>query len=58
MEKTRPPFVRWKQECHCFDAAQIDLRAADFLLDEQIPLDDRFAFAVRILHPDQAPVSH
>jgi hypothetical protein len=51
MEQTRPPFVRWKQKCLCFDAAQQDLRAAEFLLDEQIPLDDRFEVAMRILFP-------
>jgi hypothetical protein len=51
MEKTRPPFVRWKQTCWCCEAAQVDKSAAVFLLDERIPLADRFDVAVRILHP-------
>ena len=55
METTRPPFVRWKQKCCCFDAAQRDLTAAAFLLDERIPLEDRFEVAVRILHPAEVP---
>jgi hypothetical protein len=54
MEKTRPPFVRWKQRCWCVDAAQRDQTAALFLLDERIPLDDRFELAARILCPDPA----
>jgi hypothetical protein len=58
MEKTRPPFVRWKQGCWCDEAAQRDPAAAAFLLDERIPLDDRFEVAVRILHPDQAQALH
>ena len=41
MEKTRPPFVRWKLQCWCVDAAQRDQNAAAFLLDERIPLDDQ-----------------
>ena len=51
MEKTRPPFVRWKLQCWCIDAAERDLTAAAFLLDERIPLDDRFEVAARILCP-------
>jgi hypothetical protein len=51
MEKKCSPFVRWKQRCWCFDAAQRDLTAAEFLLDERIPLDDRFEVAARILCP-------
>jgi hypothetical protein len=51
MEKLRPPFVRWKQRCWCDEAAQQDTRAAEFLLGERIPLDDRFEVAVRILCP-------
>jgi hypothetical protein len=51
MEKTRPPFVRWKQGCWCDEAAQRDPAAAAFLLDERIPLDDRFEVASRILCP-------
>jgi len=54
METTRPPLVRWKQTCWCAVAAQADRTAAPFLLDERIPLDDRFEVAIRILHPDQA----
>ena|SRR5579872_6383413 len=54
MEKIRPPFVRWKQRCWCFDAAQRDLTAAEFLLDERFPLDDRFEVAARILCPRPA----
>jgi hypothetical protein len=34
-----------------FDAAQCDLAAAAFLLDERIPLDDRFEVAAQILCP-------
>jgi len=51
MAKTRPTFVRWKQACWCAEAAQRDKAAAAFLLDERIPLDDRFEFAARILCP-------
>jgi hypothetical protein len=51
MNKTRPPFVRWKLQCWCVDAAQRDQTAATFLLDERIPLDDRFEVAARILRP-------
>lgn len=49
MEKIRPPLVRWRQTCQCAEAATADRSAATFLLDERIPLDDRFEFAVRIL---------
>jgi len=42
MKKTRPPFVRWKQQLWCADAAQYNQTTAAFLLDERIPLDDRF----------------
>jgi hypothetical protein len=56
MEKKRPPFIRWKQQCWCDDAAQQDARAAKFLLDERIPLDDRFEFAMRIVCPDAQTV--
>lgn len=55
METTRPPFVRWKQQCWCVDAAQRDPTAAAFLLDERIPLEDRFEVAVGILQPAEAP---
>jgi hypothetical protein len=58
MEKTRPPFVRWKQSCWCDEAAQRDQGAATFLLDETIDLEIRFEMAVRILHPEQAPKLH
>ena len=51
MEKKRPPLVRWKQQRWCADAAQHDQTAAAFLLDERIPLDDRFEVAARILCP-------
>jgi len=51
MEKTRPLFVRWKQKCWCAEAAQRDKSAAAFLLNDQIPLDDRFDYAARILYP-------
>ena len=52
MEKTRPPFVRWKQACCCAEAAQRDKSAAAFLL--RIPLDNRFEVAARILcHGDR-----
>jgi hypothetical protein len=51
MDQGRPAFVRWNQQCWCSAAAQADLSAAEFLLDERIPLDDRFEVAVRILCP-------
>jgi hypothetical protein len=51
MEKIRPPFVRWKQQCWCDEAAQADTSAAEFFLDERIALDDRFEVAARILCP-------
>lgn len=51
MQKTRPPFVRWKMQLWCADAAQHDQTAAVFLLDERIPLDDRFEVGARILCP-------
>jgi len=51
MEKTRPPFVRWKQACWCAEAAQRDKSAAAFLLDERIRPDNRFEVAARILCP-------
>jgi hypothetical protein len=51
MEQVRPPFVRWKQQCWCAAAAQADKSAAEFLLDERIPLEERFEVAVRILCP-------
>jgi hypothetical protein len=51
MQKTRPPFVRWKMQLWCADAAQQDQTASVFLLDERIPLDDRFEVAPRILCP-------
>jgi hypothetical protein len=51
MEKTRPPFVRWKQDRWCAEAARHDQTAAAYLLDERIPLDDRFEVAARILCP-------
>jgi hypothetical protein len=51
MEQQRPPFVRWKQKCWCAEAAQHDKSAAAFLLDERIPLDNRFEVAARILCP-------
>jgi hypothetical protein len=51
MTQTRPTFVRWKQQCWCVEAAQYDQDAAAFLLDERIPLDDRFEHAARILCP-------
>lgn len=41
-------FVRWRLHCWCVDAAQRDLGAAAFLLDGQIPIDDRFEVAARI----------
>ena len=51
MERERPAFVRRKQQCWCNEAAQADLNAAGFLLDEKMPLDDRFEVAARILCP-------
>jgi hypothetical protein len=51
MSETPTPFVRWKQACWCAEAAQRDKAAAAFLLDEHIPLDDRFEFAARVLCP-------
>jgi hypothetical protein len=53
MEKDRPPFVRWMQRNWCFRAAQVDMSAAAFLLNDRIPLDDRFEVASRILCPGQ-----
>jgi len=54
MDDTNTPFVRWKKKCWCFEAAQADLNAAQFLLDEKIALDDRFEVAARILCPGPA----
>jgi hypothetical protein len=54
MEQEQPPFVRWHQRCLCSEAAQLDPHAAEFLLDERIPLEDRFEVATRILCPGQA----
>jgi hypothetical protein len=51
MEQKRPAFIRWKKQSWCNDAAQHDRGAAEFLLDEQIPLQDRFEVAARILCP-------
>lgn len=51
MEQEQPPFVRWHQQCLCGEAAQLEPRAAEFLLDERIPLKDRFEVAARILCP-------
>jgi hypothetical protein len=47
-------FVRWKQKCFCSYAALLDERAAVFLLDERVPLADRFEISVRILDTEQA----
>jgi hypothetical protein len=55
MEQPRHPFVRWKQKRWCAEAALRDPPAARFLLDERIPLEDRFEVAVRVLHPADAP---
>ena len=51
MQQKRPPFVRFKQETWCVEAAQRDPRAAAFLLNKNIPLDLRFAYATGILCP-------
>ena len=59
MENEPPSSIRWKrwkQKCLCSEAAQLDKRAAEFLLDERVPLDDRFEFAVRIMCPDALTV--
>jgi hypothetical protein len=51
MQENRPPLVCFKQETWCAEAARLDPQAATFLLDERIPLDDRFEVAARILCP-------
>jgi hypothetical protein len=51
MQYEGPVFIRYKQESWCAAAAQRDPQAADFLLDEHIPLEDRFELAARILCP-------
>jgi hypothetical protein len=54
MQQRRPPFISFKQQAWCAEAAQQDPHAAAFLLDERIPLDDRFEFATRILCPAES----
>jgi hypothetical protein len=51
MEQERPAFIRWKKSCWCVAAAQADTSAVTFLLDDKIPLGDRFEVAARILCP-------
>lgn len=58
MQERRPPFVRFKQETWCAEAAQRDPDAAAFLLDQSIPLADRFEFAARILCPTSPETQH
>lgn len=51
MREKPPPFVCFKQQAWCAAAAQRDTAAAAFLLDQSIPLANRFECAARILCP-------